>query len=243
MYPERDAGSRRFVGLLLSKQGQRRAVAAGLSTVVVLGLAAGPADAAKKSKRKLADDASTVTIFGSKSPADADVRDTSSAELGVKFRSSKAGYILGVRFYKGATNTGTHVGALWSATGKKLASVTFSGESASGWQRANFAQPVKISADTTYIASYHASKGRYAGDTSYFDKAMTNAPLSATGSRYAYGSGSMFPTKTYKDTNYYVDVVYSATAPALPPLPPDEGSVADTPLGERGGRPSMMSLI
>ena len=32
---------------------------------------------------------------------------------GVKFRTTQAGSITGIRFYKGAGNTGTHVGSLW----------------------------------------------------------------------------------------------------------------------------------
>ena len=63
-------------------------------------------------------------------------------ELGVKFQVSTAGKATGVRFYKGATNTGTHVGNLWSAAGALLASVTFANETASGWQQALFATPV-----------------------------------------------------------------------------------------------------
>ena len=41
-------------------------------------------------------------------------RPRSAVELGVKFRSDVAGYITGIRFYKGAGNTGTHVGHLWT---------------------------------------------------------------------------------------------------------------------------------
>ena len=53
----------------------------------------------------------------------------SAVELGVKIRADIAGYITGVRFYKGVGNTGTHVGNLWGSDGTLLASVTFSGES------------------------------------------------------------------------------------------------------------------
>jgi|GEM_PF-3391861 len=60
--------------------------------------------------------------------------DTNAVELGVKFQSSVDGYITGLRFYKAADNTGTHVGNLWTAGGTLLASVTFTNESASGWQ-------------------------------------------------------------------------------------------------------------
>src|SRR5215468_6014570 len=47
--------------------------------------------------------------------------DTGSIEVGVKFRSDTAGYVTGVRFYKLSTNTGTHVGNLWSSNGTNLA--------------------------------------------------------------------------------------------------------------------------
>ena len=62
--------------------------------------------------------------------------------LGVKFQSDVAGYITGIRFYKGPSNTGTHVGHLWTASGALLATATFTNETASGWQQVNFANPV-----------------------------------------------------------------------------------------------------
>ncbi|HWT82419.1 MAG TPA: DUF4082 domain-containing protein, partial [Candidatus Methylomirabilis sp.] len=88
--------------------------------------------------------------------------DPSAIEMGVKFQASVSGAITGMRFYKGATNTGTHVGNLWSGTGTLLASVPFSTETASGWQQATFATPVAITANTTYVVSYHTSGGNYA---------------------------------------------------------------------------------
>ena len=53
----------------------------------------------------------------------ADAGDGSAVELGVKFRTSSNGFITGIRFYKGANNTGTHVGHLWTRTGTLLATV------------------------------------------------------------------------------------------------------------------------
>src|SRR5262249_17349903 len=95
------------------------------------------------------------------SPVTAAASDSASVEVGVKFRSDAAGYISGIRFYKGSTNTGTHVGSLWSSTGTLLAQATFVNETASGWQQILFAAPVAIAANTTYIASYHAPSGHY----------------------------------------------------------------------------------
>ena len=62
-------------------------------------------------------------------------------EVGVKFRSDVAGTGHRLRFYKGSGNTGTHVGHLWTATGTLLGTVTFTGETATGWQQANLRRP------------------------------------------------------------------------------------------------------
>ena len=88
--------------------------------------------------------------------------------MGVKFKSDTYGTVTGLRFYKASTNTGTHIGNLWTGTGQLLASATFTNESASGWQQVNFSQPVPLSKDTTYVASYFAPNGHYSGDGSYF---------------------------------------------------------------------------
>jgi hypothetical protein len=93
--------------------------------------------------------------------------------------------------------------------------VTFTGETASGWQQANFATPISIAANTTYIVSYYAPKSHYAADAGYFASAgVDNAPLHALSNTvtpngiYLYGTGGGFPTQTYSATNYWVDVVF-----------------------------------
>ena len=88
----------------------------------------------------------------------------SAVELGVKFKSDVAGTITGIRFYKAAANTGTHVGNLWTSNGTLLATATFTNETASGWQQVLFATPVAIASNTVYVASYHANNGHYSAD-------------------------------------------------------------------------------
>ena len=147
-------------------------------------------------------------------PADSD---TAAVEVGVKFRADSAGFVTGVRFYKGNGNSGTHVGHLWSAAGANLGTVTFTGESATGWQTATFASPVAITANTTYVASYYAPNGRYAGDVGAFAAGgVDNAPLHALADGadgangvYRYGAGGGFPTSTWQSSNYWVDVVFA----------------------------------
>ena len=58
--------------------------------------------------------------------------DPNAVELGVKFRVDQPGSITAIRFFKGAANTGTHVGRLWGLDGTLLASATFVNETASG---------------------------------------------------------------------------------------------------------------
>ena len=149
-------------------------------------------------------------------PGTADMNQSKPVELGVKFTSSSSGFITGVRFYKGVNNTGTHVGNLWSSTGTLLASATFTGESASGWQQVNFSSPVAITANTVYVASYFSPTGDFAVDRNYFNVATTNPPLQALqngasgpNAVYNYGSSSAFPTSSFSASNYWVDVVFS----------------------------------
>ncbi|WP_437307761.1 DUF4082 domain-containing protein [Sorangium sp. So ce388] len=150
--------------------------------------------------------------------------DTQAVELGVKFRASVAGQITGVRFYKSSSNTGTHTGRLWSAAGQALASVTFTNESASGWQVARFDAPVPIQANQTYVVSYHAPNGRYSASNSYFSSAgRASGPLyafrdgeSGGNGVYKYGA-SGFPTSTWRGSNYWVDVLFQSSSEATPP--------------------------
>ncbi len=157
------------------------------------------------------------TIFSSSAtPANASNNGGAAVELGVKFESSEAGYIDGVRFYKGTSNTGTHVGYLWSSTGTLLASATFTNETASGWQQVNFATPVAIAANTVYVASYLSPTGYFAYNNNYFTSTVTNGPLTAPASStvggngvYLYGTSGGFPTSSYQASNYWVDVAFS----------------------------------
>ncbi|MDB6002501.1 MAG: hypothetical protein JWP52_4200, partial [Rhizobacter sp.] len=153
---------------------------------------------------------------GAAVPASPNDSDTAAVNLGLKFRADRNGFITGIRFYKGPANTGTHVGSLWTAGGTQLASVTFIGETASGWQQMNFASPIAVTANTVYVAAYHAPNGRYAGDGGYFAASgIANSPLfalrngeSGGNGVYAYGAATAFPNSTYESANYWVDVVF-----------------------------------
>jgi hypothetical protein len=169
----------------------------------------------------------TYSVWNSSAtPANPSQADSSSVELGVKFKTDVSGFITGLRFYKGIGNTGTHLGTLWSSSGQKLATATFTNETAAGWQQVNFANPVAITANMVYVASYHAPNGHYAVDRPYFATAGVDAPpvhllrdgVSGGNGVYKYSnSAPVFPASTYKSSNYWVDVVFTLTP--LRPLP------------------------
>jgi|GEM_PF-4650301 len=149
-------------------------------------------------------------------PAVANSGEYSSVELGVRFTAAIDGSVTGIRFYKGTSNTGIHTGSLWTADGTQLATGTFSNESASGWQTLTFANPVAITAGTTYVASYHAPNGNYSYTTAYFDYPHMTYPLTApagnhppTGNGvFAYEPGTAYPVESSSGNNYWVSPVF-----------------------------------
>ncbi len=151
-------------------------------------------------------------------PALLNNNDGQAIEVGMKFKSSQDGYITGVRFYKATGDNGTHIGHLWSSGGTLLASVTFTGETASGWQQMSFPTPVAIEEDDTYIISYHSSANFYTATYNYFSNAVINGDLRALADGedgpngvYIYSAVPAFPSSTYQQSNYWVDVVYETT--------------------------------
>lgn len=155
-------------------------------------------------------------------PAVPDNIDTRPAELGVQFKSDVAGKITALRFYKGAHNTGTHTGHLWSSTGTLLASATFTSETATGWQQVTLSTPIAISANTIYVASYFSPTGNFSYTRPYFTVSWDTPPLHAPASTttllngvYAYGATSTFPSSSFQQSNYYADIVF-VSGPQFP---------------------------
>ncbi|PDS61940.1 adhesin, partial [Rhizobium anhuiense] len=177
---------------------------------------------------------SYTSLFGAATPAVVNTNDSSAVELGVKFQTSVAGTVTGIRFYKGDLDTGTHTGSLWSSTGTRLATLTFTNESASGWQTAYFTSPVSLTVGQTYTASYHTNSGHYSTTTGYFTSNVTSGSLTAPASGngvYRYGSNSLFPTSTFQSTNYWVDVMF--TTPSSNTTPTAVADAGDAT--EKGG--------
>jgi hypothetical protein len=133
-----------------------------------------------------------------------------SYELGTKFVLDSPATLASIRFWKDAKETGSHTARLWSSTGTLLATLPVTGETpGGGWQQANFATPVALSANTVYIVSVNAN--------AFFSTTRSGlaTPLTSGIARSAadikngvYGaSAGLFPASSFSSTNYFVDVV------------------------------------
>jgi len=125
-------------------------------------------------------------------------------------------------------NTGPHMGNLWTNGGSLLGTVTFTDETSTGWQQALLPAPVPVTANTSYVVSYHAPTGYYSADAAFFQNVgVTNGPLEALADGEAGSNGvfvygeSTFPNQSNNSANYWVDVVFSTivtidtTAPVI----------------------------
>ena len=152
------------------------------------------------------------TIFTTQTPVTTNASDGAGVnyELGTAFTSGIAGQITGVRFWKAASETGTHTGKIWSSTGVLLASVAFTGETASGWQQQPLTTPLSIAANTTYVVSVNTGNTYYVSTSSGLSSQVNNGDLhSVVGNNGVYGASGSFPTSSYQNSNYFRDIVFT----------------------------------
>ncbi len=156
------------------------------------------------------------TLFGDRVPGTAVEADTRAVEVGVRFRSNVPGTIRALRFYRGTGNTNGYVARLWTNSGTLLAQASVRDGRIPGWQEVTLPSPVSISAGSTYIVSYYSSNGQFARDAYGLTNAVVSGNLTAPGSAsvggngvYVYATGGGFPSSSYKDANYWVDVRFA----------------------------------
>lgn len=136
--------------------------------------------------------------------------------IGTKFRSTSAGYIVGIRWQRNSAHAGAASVALFQGSTNVSGTKTVSGQTASGWQRMDFDSPVAISATTIYTAAAHFGVARagYYATSNLFASAVNNAPLEAVANSvsvngvYNYGSSMAAPTSTFNSSCYFIDLFF-----------------------------------
>jgi hypothetical protein len=155
--------------------------------------------------------AGSQSLFTTQTPAVASASDDVPYEIGMKFRLARSGSITAIRYWKASADTGTPVGRIWSSSGTLLASVAFSGESASGWQQQRLATPLAVQANTTYVVSVNVGS-RYPVTAGGLANPIINGDISsvADGANGVYGAPFAFPTNAWQNSNYFRDIVFVA---------------------------------
>ncbi|MBU7587107.1 MAG: DUF4082 domain-containing protein [Nostoc sp. TH1S01] len=152
-----------------------------------------------------------VSVFTNQTPDYPNATDSASYELGMKFRSTQAGQITAIRYWKAPSETGTHIGKIWSANGQSLATVTFVNETVSGWQEQVLDAPLNIQANTTYVVSVNCNS-HFPITYDVFANSISNGTLTSVtdGNNGIFGVPGSLPTNSYRNSNYFRDIVFTA---------------------------------
>jgi hypothetical protein len=130
-------------------------------------------------------------------------------ELGMKIQVTQPARLEAIRFLKDPAETGTHVGRVWSSNGTVLASVTFTGESASGWQQQALSTPLELVPGQTYVVSYGAN-ATFGMTGAALASPLISGPLRsvADGANGVYADAAgVLPTNHWNNSSYFVDAV------------------------------------
>jgi len=162
--------------------------------------------------------------------------DRASVELGLRFTPTANGSVTALQYYQGkaAVTSAT----LWSASGKVLASVSVPKTAGTGWKSVPLTNSIALAAGTTYVVSYHASKGAYpvTENDLVATRTQNGFSLGKSAGVYTYGSQKQFPRQTYRGSNYLVDIVFAPKGTDAQPAKP---TVSPTPTATPKPSPSV----
>ncbi len=154
--------------------------------------------------------AGAESLLTTQVPTEVNATDHRAYELGVSLVSDAPGTILSLRYYKGSSETGAHVGHVWNAAGQSLATVTFTNETASGWQQQALTTPLAVAAGDAFVVSVTT------GDSDFFWVASDGYPAASGHLRTAASAGRVGPVgvlpTVVSPSNYFRDLVFKADA-------------------------------
>lgn len=157
----------------------------------------------------------TANLF-SGTPATINTTDSTGYELGTHFKTTVAGSVTGLRYWKGTSGAETRTLNLWrwngGESGTNLGSVSVSpGSGVTGWVTGMLASPVALTVGQFYTASFgKASAQSYAADQFYFSSARTNGVLTmpVDAGVFSYLDVGAFPFGSFNGSAYYADVIF-----------------------------------
>ncbi|MFJ5984311.1 DUF4082 domain-containing protein [Lentzea sp. NPDC092896] len=149
--------------------------------------------------------------------------------LGIQFSVDSQAWIVGLRYFRGATDVNPDELRLWRAdspsVGTSLAAVTPPAAGTLGWQTVLLAEPVELTPSQIYktvghfpdhyvaSAGYWTSGDGAAGITNGILTAQNNDGSLGGQGTFKYGA-SAYPDGTFNGGNYWVDVVVTDVDPS-----------------------------
>jgi hypothetical protein len=134
-------------------------------------------------------------------------------EVATRFTPSRAGRVVGFRFWKAAGESGTHTARLWSDTGSPLGQAVFQAEGASGWQTVMLADvmlpDITLSAGTAYRVSVNTNVKQVKTGGGLLGGPIVNGSLTADNAYYGQPTGVM--PNTASSSTFFVDVIFEDT--------------------------------
>jgi hypothetical protein len=153
---------------------------------------------------------STYTFWAdSETPANTS-NSNSNSNIAMGFAPIVTGSIAAIQFYKISTDTGTHVGTVWRETDQALlGSVTFSGESATGWQTATLSPPVAATGGQRYRVAVSRPAQPFAQISAFTGITVAGVMAMDNTAYYVLGSQTGYPSTSFAGTSFVVDVIFT----------------------------------
>ncbi|WP_307833861.1 DUF4082 domain-containing protein [Actinoplanes italicus] len=170
-------------------------------------------------------------LFRNQTPAVINASDgTPGITVATTMRFAADGQVTAIRWFATTTVSGVYTVALWSVdtsdpgTGTLLASATMGSAPNPGTWNTVPIGPVSVTAGTAYRASVFSGDGRYVATTSFFGSDLVNGNITAdadgdtvAGKTISQGTfrinaSAGYPNSPGSQTNYFVDVDYTAGA-------------------------------
>jgi len=154
-------------------------------------------------------------LFGTSVPTFANDAAADPVTLGLRVCFSDTATITKIRFYKtNALDSGTHDAAIWNNTGsQQLATATFSGETATGWQEVTLTTPLRVEAGYYIVGVYHPN-GNFGYQANKFGASAHPAPsggwlapkaISTRGNgAFTYATGLQLPNSGSLQYSWYL---------------------------------------
>lgn len=154
-----------------------------------------------------------VSIFTDQEPDADDASDGVALSLGTKFFSSAAGTVTHGRWrFPLTAPSGPVDWVLYTLAGDELARATFAG-STPGWQTVALATPVAYDTPSVELVAVVETPDRYVATVGFFGGgAVVSGPLTAPadGNNGRVSAGATYPTGSFSNSCYFVDVVFLA---------------------------------